>query len=99
MIIVDAVQSSQETSTVIEILEYTEDDDTLIMEPEPPEEGEQRIEELGILIASTGGLGLLMLFGLAGRKRKDDLLEKLRMENASGWSTEEDALWNDLEQY
>ena len=92
--IIDSEGSIHNAEVNIEIVEPSDDDDALILKPEPDEEGEEQIEELGILIASTGGLGLLMLFGLAGRKRKDDLLEKLRAQNAEGWSTEENALWD-----
>ncbi len=92
--ITDNAGSNYNTEVVVEIVK-SNDDDVLILEPEPPKDDDQQAQELGILIASTGGLGLLMLFGLAGRKRKDDLLEKLRAQNADGWSTEETALWED----
>lgn len=92
--ITDSVGSNFNTEVVVEIVK-PDDDGVLILEPEPSKDDDQQAQELGILIASTGGLGLLMLFGLAGRKRKDDLLEKLRAQNADGWSTEETALWED----
>ena len=92
--IIDARSTYFNTEVMVEIIKPS-DDDIVILQPEPPKDDDQQAQELGILIASTGGLGLLMLFGLAGRKRKDDLLEKLRAQNAEGWSTEETALWED----
>lgn len=81
------------TESVIEIVDSSTNEDSGDLPS--PDDNEIVSEELGLFIASTGGLCLLMVFGLAGRKRKEDLLEKLRNEKAGTWSHEENAMWDD----
>ena len=58
-------------------LEASSDDDETVVSPEPTEiEGGD--SNFDIYATSTGGIGLLLIFGLFGRKRRESFLEAER---------------------
>ena len=94
--ITDSDGEKFETNVIIEIVDPEKENEGAGIEEKPPQNG--GVQELDLFIASTGGLCLLMLFGLTGRRRrKEKYLEKLRNEQMGDWGPTDDALWDEVD--